>query len=368
MARAFGGCLLVLLSGCSASGDTSILVEISLAAGAPQPTALLTARVYDDSHALTPSRALPSSGLPGRLVVSHLPATAQRIRVIVGGGSVLGVAVVQTIPGQQAKGLLVLGTPADRDGDGVPDSVDVCPNVPDPDQLDDDKDGVGNACGGVILDLSSLADLSSADLSGPPTPCNMHPEYLFCDDFESGALGKWQATGNATITTNALDGTSSALLSVPAGDVGAALNTATPFPTLSGDFWGRVRMELSGSPPGYFSIFSIYDSSGIPGMVFGINSGFISNDEYGFTTNAHTVSGTAINTNTPYCVEWHVGGGTVQVFVDGTEVTALKLTGHEAFTPGKLSVTTALTAAAAASFSCRFDDIVFDDLRIGCGP
>jgi hypothetical protein len=35
---------------------------------------------------------------------------------------------------------------ADRDGDGVPDTTDVCPNVVDPAQADGDHDGLGTAC------------------------------------------------------------------------------------------------------------------------------------------------------------------------------------------------------------------------------
>ena len=34
----------------------------------------------------------------------------------------------------------------DEDGDGVPDVIDVCPHVADPDQLDTDGDGIGDAC------------------------------------------------------------------------------------------------------------------------------------------------------------------------------------------------------------------------------
>ena len=35
---------------------------------------------------------------------------------------------------------------ADRDGDELPDTVDVCPDVADPAQTDTDHDGIGDAC------------------------------------------------------------------------------------------------------------------------------------------------------------------------------------------------------------------------------
>ena len=38
------------------------------------------------------------------------------------------------------------GTPTDTDGDGVPDSIDNCPNTANPNQLDTDGDGIGDAC------------------------------------------------------------------------------------------------------------------------------------------------------------------------------------------------------------------------------
>lgn len=34
----------------------------------------------------------------------------------------------------------------DRDGDGVANGADNCPDVPNADQLDSDHDGIGNAC------------------------------------------------------------------------------------------------------------------------------------------------------------------------------------------------------------------------------
>jgi len=36
--------------------------------------------------------------------------------------------------------------PTDTDGDGVPDTEDNCPDVPNEDQLDTDGDGIGDAC------------------------------------------------------------------------------------------------------------------------------------------------------------------------------------------------------------------------------
>lgn len=67
-------------------------------------------------------------------------------------------AVVATIPvGSFPTGVAltnVATVPEDGDGDGVPDSLDNCPAVANPDQADTDGDGVGDACESCISPAS----------------------------------------------------------------------------------------------------------------------------------------------------------------------------------------------------------------------
>ena len=53
------------------------------------------------------------------------------------------------------------GTEDDPDGDGVPDTMDNCPEDPNSDQLDSDGDGAGDACdpgsAGILLPPTGVA-------------------------------------------------------------------------------------------------------------------------------------------------------------------------------------------------------------------
>ena len=63
--------------------------------------------------------------------------------------------------------------PPDTDGDGVPDASDNCPAVANPDQDDTDVDGKGDACDNDTADSPSRPAESSSDAgsgTGPPAP------------------------------------------------------------------------------------------------------------------------------------------------------------------------------------------------------
>jgi len=50
----------------------------------------------------------------------------------------------------------------DTDGDGIPDALDNCPFVPNPDQLDTDGDGIGDACDNCAF----IANPNQSDING----------------------------------------------------------------------------------------------------------------------------------------------------------------------------------------------------------
>lgn len=76
----------------------------------------------------------------------------------------------------------------DRDGDGVPDNIDNCPDVYNPDQLDSNGDGTGDACESITA--------SGGDNTGDNTAGS--------DNTGGGAIdlnGKWDDSGRAVCIT-----------------------------------------------------------------------------------------------------------------------------------------------------------------------
>jgi hypothetical protein len=102
---------------------------------------------------------------------------------------------------------------ADRDGDGVADAIDNCPDAANPDQGNEDGDALGDACDPCPIDIDNTTD---PDGDGVPGLCDPHPntagdQIAAFEGFHRGIPSTWQvigtaaATGDAAVITNAVN-------------------------------------------------------------------------------------------------------------------------------------------------------------------
>ncbi len=168
----------LVLAACSGA-PTSLLVEVTdPAALAPDE---LRVSIFGERALLTKDQSLVVTTLPGRLVID-LPSESQLVRISVEARKTAvrvgaGAAQVRSQRGRQVRLQLSLGASLlDTDSDEVPDVIDNCALVANPDQLDADGDNVGDACETPDDDLGSTdqsasvdlrSDLPSVDLAGP---------------------------------------------------------------------------------------------------------------------------------------------------------------------------------------------------------
>jgi hypothetical protein len=95
----------------------------------------------------------------------------------------------------------------DGDGDGVPDSEDVCPGVSDPGQHDEDGDGAGDACDDCPHLFGPQEDVgeeeNGAEPDGVGDACDPNPKtpgdrFVLFDGFGGAALSEeWTVSGPA---------------------------------------------------------------------------------------------------------------------------------------------------------------------------
>ncbi len=149
---------------------------------------------------------------------------------------------------------------SDSDGDDIPDAIDNCPNVPNPDQTDTDRDSVGDACdncastanpdqadadgdgvGDACDNCVVVANAAQADADGDKVgnACDDCPTVVNTDQTDSDRDGLGDACDNCPLTVNPLqqdcdgDGLGNACDSTPCGFEGPV-----------GDFFLTFSSEL----------------------------------------------------------------------------------------------------------------------------
>jgi len=163
------GVMVLWVIGCS-QPPTSARVVVQ--DGEREAPGAVTISVFDQFGLLGRSHIVKPA-MPGAITLRGLSDVVQTLRVAAVGDPprMLGGVRFDTQPHAEVVEQVTLrATTPDGDGDGVPDSLDDCPAVADPDQENRDGQGAGDACegGDVVADLAvpGSADLAHVDLAG----------------------------------------------------------------------------------------------------------------------------------------------------------------------------------------------------------
>jgi len=176
------------------------------------------------------------------------------------------------------------GSIVDRDGDGVADAVDNCPDVANPDQGNEDGDKFGDACDPCPIEASDTP--SDPDGDGVAGICDPHPttpgdHLMLFEGFHRGIPSSWQVVGTASpsgddavVTTVAgnhtaliapitaiANGTITAAVTIDAtlGNADAAMTVVMPYdPTSDQGIFCELYAPNAGSASGHY--VSLWDS------------------------------------------------------------------------------------------------------------
>jgi len=276
---------------------------------------------------------------------------------------------------------------ADSDGDGVPDDLDDCPTVSDPEQRNARGSGPGDAC--LSGDLAAAtADMAVAtDLAQPASPPDLAPGpsicstagVLFCEGFENTSLPGWGfLQNNGTVGADSVHvyRGSSALhahqnAAAPgAGATGVVIATPT-YP--STDIYLRAFVYLPGpAPAGIATFLRVQESMAAQySLDLQISDGKLRSRASRSNTNA--LSNTSLPLDRWACVEWQIhlaASGFVKAWVDGLEVTGISGTQDTRATTVYdwlvVGLDTGSTAGSQPARELWLDEVALDNKPIGC--
>jgi hypothetical protein len=315
---------------------------------------------------------LSGNQLPGTAIVSGLPDIAEPLRIVARGDTLLGATGTETRPHQQVSVRVVLASgTADRDGDGVPDVVDNCPDTSNPTQDDSDGDGVGDAC--------STSDGGAHDLSGDGGVVGCPTDVAFCEDFETGIANpsRWvteEVTSAVRVGTDMphrgqyamhVHSNAAAAGTNIFGQIAESQTFAGGQPPLMSV---RTFVYLPDNPISFTLLGTTEKNAPYHDLELIVDSGVISlwNGVIGqFTT------GKLVPLAQWLCVEWHIfSAGEMRVFVDDVEMTQLHVfQGTVPASPlSKLSfgIDVYQPTASVNPYDVWVDDIIVDTKPIGC--
>jgi thrombospondin type 3 repeat protein len=388
------------LAGC-AEPQATILVDVALADG-PPPTALAVS-VYDQ-HSARLLRQAVRAALPGTMVIVA-GSVAGPLRIVVEGegGAVSSLGGVRVSPLARTRvraEVRLSTTTSDRDGDGVPDELDNCPDVANVDQADSQGGGIGDACPPDSLEDGGVADLAvpgdndlatGGDLAVVPS-CSTETGVLFCEDWEASATIN-SSTWNALVAAPDVAEINTDLRFVHRGahslhlqiasfaagmSRGAQLGESATFPTVNNapTFWVRTWFLVPAAPASGNDVrlFVTDNAASTKGMGVNVNATRLALQDY-IGSSPESDSTTAPTFGSWSCFVWRID-------VSATTTGSVSLTGVNI--PAVAPIVSAVTeppnnltqlrvgpflpsvASAQPTYDVYVDDILVDTKPLTC--
>jgi hypothetical protein len=395
--------LVAAISGCSS--PTRLSLALTIADGAA-PDAL-SLSVYDPHAALVRNHSLLHPSLPGTVMLYDVQPATLRIAIDADDGREAW-AQVTVDSGTTAHGSLALSSAVtDGDRDGVPDAVDNCPTVANPDQAS--SDGVrGDACANGGRDLGAVVMSTPHDLAGDDfahvdrdlaapsdafTSNGLCPlaGALLCEDWTTPyPNGAWSPeTSNAPPQITIANDTTQTFHSSNALHIHVAPFTNTTSYVQAdvatndlpaGSYWMRVYVYLpSASAPKEVTLLSLYHDGGpdYASWMIGIDEGGrVAFADDISASHVEATSATTFPTDRWVCVEWQAvqvataGQSSSHFYLDGSELTDLAVTNASAHPADDNRFVVATEFSGGMNFpngmDAWFDQIVYSATRPGC--